>query len=500
MDFMEYGTVISNFEGPNTRKFSFVINPGAKVRRGQFVQLSTDEGKLIGRVADILKANRYFAQPESVKEYESSGKPMHDIFPVGDWEYLVAEVSSLGVCDGNCFSESLVPPSPGTKVGEPEDRVLEILFGLDKNGIGLGNVAHHSLEARLNITRLLQKHLAILAISGAGKSYLTSVLIEELLDRKPEQGQIAVVVIDTHGEYTSFADDPGYSAKTKIFDVADIRIGLGSLSHHQLRSYMPGMSGPQLRELSKIMRGLKGKRYSLKELAETIEGNEEIKAQTKEVLLSNIYELMELGIFSLEDYPRTSELAMQGWLSVVDLSGTINERKKQIVVSYLAKKLFDARRNDSIPPFTLIVEEAHNFAPETAKKEEALAKWVITTIAREGRKFNAGLCLVSQRPVQLATTALSQCNTHIIMKVTNPYDLKHIGESCEGLTGDVMGKVSTLPVGSGLIVGEAVNFPLFVKIRKRKSLPSSRGLPLDKAALEYLNKSRQEKKDAKSFM
>jgi len=65
----EIGTVISTLEGPSTRKFSFVINKDSIVRRGQYVQLRSHDGNLIGRVLDVYKMNKYFMRPESVKEY-----------------------------------------------------------------------------------------------------------------------------------------------------------------------------------------------------------------------------------------------------------------------------------------------------------------------------------------------------------------------------------------------------------------------------------------------
>ena len=98
------------------------------------------------------------------------------------------------------------------------------------------------------------------------------------------------------------------------------------------------------------------------------------------------------------------------------------------MVSYLWRRFFRLRKKEKIAPFLLVVEEAHNFAPEKAEKKHALAKGPIITIAREGRKFGACLCLISQRPVQLATTALSQCNTNIILRMTNPFDIDHVGE------------------------------------------------------------------------
>lgn len=498
-DAKDYGTVISGPEGPSTRKFSFVIKPGKVIRRGQFVQLGTEEGKMIGRVSDIYKTNRYFMRPESVKEYESSGKSMDSIFPVSDWEYLVADVHTLGIYHQDRFGDSLFPPSPGTGVGEPDAEILSSFFGLDRNGLEIGKLPHHDMVVRINPTRLIQKHLAILAISGAGKSFLTSVIIEELLERKPEQGQIATVIIDTHGEYSSFADDPKYSSRVKVFPVSDVRIGLSSMSAGQMNELLPKLSAAQARHLIKAMREIGKDRYEISDLIKKVE-EEDMTAKTKSILLSELEKLRNSKLFGTSDYPDLNELARQGGLSIIDLSDTTNMFRKQAIVTYFGKKLFNARRRDSIPPFLLVVEEAHQFAPERKEEEKAISKGLITLIAREGRKFNASLCLISQRPVQLSTTALSQCNTHFILRVINPYDLDHIKSSSEGIDQSVLNQLPSLPVGSGLIVGEAVNYPLFVRIRQRRSKESSRGLPMEKAAVEYHRKSEQKRKDAREFM
>ena len=496
----EYGTVISTFEGPSTRRFSFVINKGNIVRRGQFVQLDVEDGKLIGRVSDVMKSNKYFMRPESVKEYQNSGKRLDDIFPVDGWECLVADVIPLGVFSNDSFRESSFPASPGTKVFEPDLDILGRFFGLDPMGLNIGKFSYHDLDTRLNVTRLFHKHLAILAMSGAGKSYLVSVLFEELLKRGQENG-LAVIVIDPHGEYISFADDPDFSAKTRVFPCSDIRIGLSNLSHHQINEFLHLKSYAQLRVLTKVIRNLKvNKNYGINDVIKAIEEDEKIKPGPKDVLTSMLYDLAETGIFGLADYPPINELARQGGLSVVDLSATTDMRKKHMITAYIARKLFNMRRRGLIPPFLLVLEEAHQFVPEGAKREDAIARTVLTTIAREGRKFHASLCLISQRPVRLSTTILSQCNTHIILRITNPYDLDRVKESSEGITRDVANKISSLQVGKGLIVGEAVNFPLFIDVRKRSSKESEKGLPLERAAREYYKKKKQQSEDAKNFM
>ena len=138
--------------------------------------------------------------------------------------------------------------------------------------------------------------------------------------------------------------------------------------------------------------------------------------------------------------------------------------------------------------------------PQQASKESAIARSILETIAREGRKFGASLCLISQRPIQLSTTVLSQCNTNIILRITNPYDLKHIGESSEGMDSRSLEMITVLRVGEALILGEATGFPLFFKVRKRFSMESKHEKSLEQSAQEFEDSSDEREKEAKEFL
>lgn len=499
------GTIISTDEGPSVGGFSFVINEQNPVKRGQFVTVESSEGTLIARVSDIVKSNEYYERAQSVREYERSGKKMSEQFPVERWEYLIGQAKALAVFNGGTLHRPAFPPSPGTNVALADDKMLATFVGLDiDNGLNMGKLTHHDVDARLNMTRLLQKHMAILSISGGGKSYLTSVMIEELLDRKPEQGQVAIVLIDTHGEYLGFAEDEKYRNKATVVRGREFKIGVPGMSVGLVGEFVPDMTSVQRRELERVLQEMKeehkGKVFGLTEVAERVAADERIKSNTKDVLSSNLHALRSTGFFGNADNPPLDVLAKPGHVTIIDVSDITSLKKRQMLVSYLGHKLFQARMESRISPFVLVVEEAHNFAPEGVSREGALSRNVIEKIAREGRKFHASLCLISQRPIQLSTTALSQCNTHIIMRITNPYDLDHIGRSSEGLTRDVLDVISTLRVGEALIVGEAVNYPIFVKVRERKSRKSERGMPLEQAAIEYAKSAVQKREDASSFL
>ncbi len=497
----ELGTVISTFEGPSTSSFSFVVsNP--KVRNGQFVQSNNEDGLLIGLVTDILRSNRYFERAESVAEYERSGAMPS--FPTDDWEYVVANVRALGVYKEKNLIRSTFPAAPGSKVEIADVEILKEFLGFDEKGLNIGGLENHNLDVKVSLNGLLQKHLSILAMSGAGKSYLSGVIIEEILDRKPEHGRVGIVVFDVHGEYIGFKSGK-YANRTTVFDGKKLKIALRKVSPHMLAEFLPELSAAQQRDVAEIMRELKieakekGESYGLTDLMNRIQASD-IKDSVKGTLLSWLSQLQRLRLFGNTDNPTIKELAQPGRLSVIDISDIDDLKKKQLIVAYFSKKLFSARRKGTIPPFMVLVEESHNFAREKAPRGSSISKGIIEKIAREGRKFGASLCLVSQRPVQLSTTALSQCNTNIILRVTNPYDIKHIGESCEGIDKPMLDAITTLRVGEAMIIGEAVNHPVFVKVRRRKSKGSTKGENIEIIARRYEEAQEKKNQDVEAFL
>lgn len=501
----ELGTVISTMEGPTTLEFSFVIS-SKKVRKGHFVKVACEGGEALASVTEITRANRYFERAESVAEYERNS-PMSENFPTDDWEYTVANARVHGILEEKGIVRSTFPVAPGNRVVLAEDELLKKFLHIDDGGLEIGTLQHHSLPARISMTRLLQKHLAILAMSGSGKSYFTSVMIEELLERDAGKGRLAVVVLDSHGEYTGFRQTQ-YGKNTEILGADKFRIAFRRVTPQMLGEWIPEMSPTQLRELVPIMQNLRSQSkekdlpYTLEGLITKIEEDmaDKKKDNIKRPLVAWLSQLRLLRLFSQADHPKLESAVSSGKLTVVDLSEVDNARKKQILVSYICKRLFRMRKKEKIAPFLLVVEEAHNFAPEKVEKKFALAKGPIIAIAREGRKFGACLCLISQRPVQLATTALAQCNTNIILRITNPFDIKHIGESCEGIDSSMLDSITTLRVGEALVVGEAVGSPVFVKIRKRKSNFTAKGTSLELMAKRFEDDRLKKSQDVEAFL
>lgn len=494
---MELGTIVSTGETPNTQNFYFVASKESKVKKGLFVQVKTNEGLIIGRIEEIIKTNRYFMQPETISTYEESIN-LH--FPTDKWEFILCKVYCLGILNER-IGKTTFPVSPGQVVEVAEKENLKKAFKFTENGLRLGNLIGHDLEVKMNLNKLFQKHLAILALSGGGKSYATSVLIEELIRRKEEEGRVGTIIIDPHGEYTSFAYDEGFQKNVNLIKGKDIRIGLTHLSPYYYKLFLPNLSFAQERDLNKVIESLKKQEdvFGIKEISRAVETSENIKQSTKDVLLSNLDSMKSLGLFGYYDTPNVNTLISPGKISILDISNITSERKKQVIVAYFLRELFNRRVKRKIAPFIAFVEEAHNFAPERGGKEN-FSKGIIKKIAREGRKFNALLCLISQRPVHLCTTSLSQCNTFMFLRITNPYDLKHIGESSEGLTTELQRQITSLDVGESVIVGEASPFPVFVKVREKEVKDIETSKNLEDECREFAEIEGNKKKDAKDLM
>ena len=151
--------------------------------------------------------------------------------------------------------------------------------------------------------------------------------------------------------------------------------------------------------------------------------------------------------------------------TIVNLKGTPPELS-ELIVNRICTALFELRKVNAVPPMMLVVEEAHNFCPQQGT---VASSKIFRTIAAEGRKFGLGLAIISQRAAKIDKNVLSQCNTQIILKVTNPNDLKAISGSVEGLTASMADEIQRLPIGVAMCVGGGIQMPLIVEVRPRES-------------------------------
>jgi len=118
-------------------------------------------------------------------------------------------------------------------------------------------------------------------------------------------------------------------------------------------------------------------------------------------------------------------------------------------------------------PLLIVLEEAHIFLPEGG---DSAAHRTISRIAKEGRKYGVGLCVVTQRPGEIESTVLSQCGTMIALRLTNSADRTKVESAMPDDLGSLSGMLPALRTGEGIVLGEAMPIPSriqFFKARKR---------------------------------
>ncbi len=171
---------------------------------------------------------------------------------------------------------------------------------------------------------------------------------------------------------------------------------------------------------------------------------------------------------------------------VVDLSGVPNEvagtASAAIARTLFSVKIWQSVQEREASPILLVCEEAHRYVPNSGEAQYEAAQSAIKRVAKEGRKYGIGLLLISQRPSEVETTVLSQCNSWIVLRITNEADRAHVRgilpDSMEGLTKMLSG----LRRQEAIFVGQAVMLPSRILIRNLKDdqLPKSNDIDFDK--------------------
>lgn len=175
-------------------------------------------------------------------------------------------------------------------------------------------------------------------------------------------------------------------------------------------------------------------------------------------------------------------------IRIVDLSGVPNEvagaASSAIARTLFSVKLWQTREEREKNPVLLVCEEAHRYVPNRGEAQYEAAQDAIRRLAKEGRKYGIGLMLVSQRPSEVEATVLSQCNSWIVLRITNDSDRSHVQgilpDSLAGLTKVLSG----LRRREAIFVGQAAVLPSRILIRDLvkdgKPLPRSQDIDFDK--------------------
>ncbi|MGV8168769.1 MAG: ATP-binding protein [Candidatus Nanoarchaeia archaeon] len=451
----------------------------------------------LGKITGKATTNDFkFLVEQETKKFEyvqvnhkNYGKILCQIMEIErDEEKEIAYCSVLGYKEEDKIRKPRIPFEIGAEVELAEDDFIKEIIKLEssESGAQIGKLDGKGIDVLLDLNRILTMHLSVLAKSGAGKSYSVGVILEEMISKN-----IPLIVFDPHGEYATlrFKNDnkddlkklKTHNLKPQAFPVQEfgdpavipgarpIRLNKSSDQEEMLHILPNKLTNSQMALLYSSMKNTNSTDFGA--IISYLEAEE---SNAKWSVISMLEHLNNLGLFS-DSTISYNEFLKPGSCTIINMKG-INPDIQELIVYKICKDMFELRKKGKLPPFFMIIEEAHNYCPERSFGETKASK-IIRSIASEGRKFGLGLCVISQRPARVDKSILSQCSTQFVLKVTNPNDLKAITSSIEGITASTEQEIQNLPIGTAMITG-LTEVPLFVNIRPRKSMHGGKSVKM----------------------
>lgn len=156
-------------------------------------------------------------------------------------------------------------------------------------------------------------------------------------------------------------------------------------------------------------------------------------------------------------------------ISVLNLSG-IPYNILDVVIGVLSNLLFDTvyytlkinEKKYEGRPLLLCYEEAHRYL--NSGTQNSFSQKAVERIMKEGRKFGLGAMIISQRPVEIPNTIISQVSTFIALRLTNSEDQSRIICFAPNNFSMFLKSLPSLGNGDAFVIGESMKIPMKVKI------------------------------------
>ena len=351
-------------------------------------------------------------------------------------------------------------------------------------------------------------HIGVFGGSGSGKSFALRVIIEELMKKR-----IPTIVLDPHYEMDfklkTYDEAPDYSSLYQSFllgkdvgaDFKDLNVGefknllnaAGAMTDAMDTSvdevFKRGESLDSFRlRLSEILEALDRTEDALKMDMQTAELNgdaaeadrikrlqgyqnkysRKLNASSLKGISWRFRRLIQDNVFSSDS--EALEAALRSG-KLISLKGST--RLLEVYSSYILKKFYYKRRaymdakllgtndEDYFPPFIIITDEAHNFAP---KAFESASKPILKEVAQEGRKYGVFLILATQRITLLDDTITAQLNTKFILRTVRESDISTIKEETD-ISSDDAKRLPYLTTGDAFISEASFGRTIFTRFR-----------------------------------
>jgi len=368
-----------------------------------------------------------------------------------------------------------------------------------------------------DMNELLGKHTAVLGSTGSGKSGCVSAILHSILERGSrcsyQNWHPKIVILDPHNEYKqAFSDAIRYST-----DEGNLLLPYWLLNLQECLNLYIGktefLATSQANVVKMALLSARKSGAAILRIDPTGINVDSPVPYSLEVFINEVNSLRPQGRDKKEQEPFNSVLnkldvlrrddrmsfIMKDWdgasdsfpevvsqicgglesVRIVDLSGVPNEvaglASAAIARILFSIKVWQSPTERANYPVLLVCEEAHRYVPNRGEAQYEAAQEAIKRLAKEGRKYGIGLMLVSQRPSEVESTVLSQCNSWIVLRITNDSDREHVRAILPDSLSGLSKILSGLRKREAVFVGQAAMLPSRIIIREltHNELPNS---------------------------
>src|SRR5215212_10097544 len=470
----------------------------------------------VGRFVSIRCANS--AIIAMVTEVSSENLPNSDSYIASASVDLLGEI--LGGPERPRFQRGVTNyPTIGDAVDLITNQELRTVYapsGSDQ--INVGTLQQDaSVIAYVDIEEMLSKHFAVLGSTGVGKSSGVSLLLNEILKSRPN---LRIFLLDVHNEYGRCFGD-----RALVLNPRNLKLPFWLFNYEEFVDVIfagrPGVP-EELEILSEVIPYAKAiytqyqtadrvglKRVDPKTVGYTVDTPVPYRLMDIIALIDErmgklenrssrvIYSKLLSRIDTVRNDPRYAfmfENANVGGdtmaevishlfrmpsngrpMTVMQLAGFPVEVVDS-VVSVVCRMAFDfGLWSDGASPLLFVCEEAHRYAPANAATGFGPTRRALSRIAKEGRKYGVFLGLVTQRPAEIDSTIISQCNTLFVMRMSNDRDQALIRSAVSDAAANLLSFIPSLGTREVFVFGSAVAVPtrlLFTELPEARR-PSS---------------------------
>jgi hypothetical protein len=460
---------------------------------GKFMGLTTGKSVIIGLITEVgeqaIAGAGGGTSYRKVARLDLIGEILPDADRTTRFQRGVTEYPNIG--------------DAAAMLGEAE---LRMVYGVaDGDHAHIGDLQQNeSIGVHIDIDHLVSRHFAILGATGVGKSSGVAIILQKILETRPN---LRIFLVDPHNEYGRCFGD-----KANVLNPRNLRLPFWLFNFEEtVDAFFGGRPGveEEVEILSEVIPLAKGAYLQYRNAS----GNDRLLAKKRDpkdsgfstdtpvpYRIEDLINLLDERMGKLENrsramiyhkligriqtfrnHPRYAfmfENANIGGDTMAEIIGALFRLPPDgkpmtvmqlagfpaevvdSVVSVLCRMAFDfGLWSDGVAPLLFVCEEAHRYAPADKKIGFGPTKRALSRIAKEGRKYGVFLGLVTQRPAEIDPTIISQCSTLFCMRLSNEGDQKLIRSAVSDAAASLLSFIPSLGTREVFTFGPGVALP-----------------------------------------